>query len=133
LGEVYWKCAVGETVEVTDFAHGKSVLSRELAPDEVNWTYSAPIQWPSIAAGLGLDAKRGGKGTKGKSGKYVGLVIFLLLLLLICCIIGAIASNDSSSSDSGTSSNSGTPAGVIFHSNRSSSGYRGGGVYSGGK
>src|SRR5512133_3616102 len=136
LGEVYWKCAAGETVEVTDFAHAKSVLSRELSPDEVNWTYSAPIQWPSIAAGFGLDPKRAGKGTNGKTGKYVGLVIFLLLLLLVCCIIGALASDDTSSnsSGSGTGTNSGTPGGIIIlPSNRSSSGYRGGGVYSGGK
>jgi hypothetical protein len=55
LGEVYWKCQVGETVQAMDFIAGGEVLSRESTADEVRWSYSAPLPWPLIANAFGLD------------------------------------------------------------------------------
>ncbi len=134
LGEVYWKCAVGEIVEVQDFAEGKNVLTRELSPGEANWTYSIHIKWPVIAGAFGLPVKQvGGQVSAGKSGGFLWKAILLLVLLLVCCIIGAIVNDDN-----GTGSNSGsstTGSGVIIRSSgsSSSSSYRGGGVVSSGK
>ncbi|MGC4069996.1 MAG: DUF4178 domain-containing protein, partial [Polyangiaceae bacterium] len=137
LGEVYWKCAVGETVEVTDYAAGDTVLSRELSSGEVNWTYSAKIPWPAIAEAFGLPVARkaGAAATKSSSGKVVIIVaIVLLLLLLVCCMIGAIADDGTSSSSSSSSSTTrSSPGVVVIRRSGSSSSYRGGGVFSGGK
>jgi hypothetical protein len=140
LGEVYWKCAVGETVEVTDYAMGDAVLSRELSNGEVNWTYSAQIQWPAIARAFGLSAakKAGTSPSKSSAGKTVVIVaIILLLVLLLCCMIGAFADDGATSStNSSNPSNSSTrssPGVVIIRNSGSSSSYRGGGVFSGGK
>lgn len=130
VGEVYWKCAIGETVEVSDYAEGDRVLSRELSPGEVNWSFSTPLPWTAIAGAFGLDPKRARGGTGSGSRSILWKVILLLVILLVCCIIGAIMSDGSNTTGSSSSSVS-TPAGVILHS--SGSGYRGGGVYSGGK
>lgn len=132
LGEVYWKCAVGETVQVSDYTAKDDVLSRELIPGEVNWTLSSPIQWEAIAQAFGLPVARKAAGGPKKSGRIahpylLGLALFVLLLF--CCIIGAIFSDDSPSSASTTT----TGGGIVVRSSGSSSSYRGGGVYSGGK
>lgn len=130
LGEVYWKCAVGEVVEVRDYAEGKNVLSRELSPGEANWTYSVPTKWSYIAAAFGLPLQRPGASTAGSgSGGIWWKALILLLVLLICCIIGAAM--DDNDASSGTSRTTGT--GVIIRSGSSSSSYRGGGIVSSGK
>jgi hypothetical protein len=130
LGEVYWKCAVGEVVEVQDFAEGRNVLSRELSPGEANWTYSVAIKWPAIAGAFSLPLKRpGGKSSAGQSSGLLWKVVVLLVILLICCIIGAIVNGDGSSSGTTT----GIGSGVMIRSSGSSSSYRGGGVVSSGK
>jgi len=134
LGEVYWKCAVGETVEVQDFAEGTSVLTRELSPGEANWTFSSHMKWPAVAGAFGLPLSRSAsKASSGKSGGLLWKVLLLLFLLLICCIIGAIVNSDGSSSGSSRTT---TGSGVIISgssSRSSSSSYRGGGTISGGK
>jgi hypothetical protein len=134
LGEVYWKCAVGETVHVTDYACDKTVLTREFTPGEVNWTFSAPMAWPVIAQGFGLPVSRkvASGSSSGNSGSTVGKVIALLVVLLFCCIIGIVISNDDSSS-SGTTGRTVSGGGIVIRSSGNSSSYRGGGVYSGGK
>jgi hypothetical protein len=60
LGEVYWKCEVGETVHASDYVLGGFVLSREEGPGEVRWSQSAPIPWPVIARAFGLPTSRPG-------------------------------------------------------------------------
>lgn len=54
LGEVYWKCRVGETTAVMDFTSGDDVLSREASESEVRWSYSTPISWLVIARAFAL-------------------------------------------------------------------------------
>ncbi len=54
LGEVYWKCAIGETVSVMDFAHGNEVISREHDNEEVNYSHSRLVSWQKIAAAFDL-------------------------------------------------------------------------------
>jgi hypothetical protein len=129
LGEVYWKCAVGEVVTVQDFAQGHSVLSHELSPGEANWTYSVRIKWPVIANAFGIADQRSANQAQGAaSAGLLWKVVALLVVLLVCCVIGAIINDDGS--PGGTSS---TGSGVIVRSGSSSPSYRGGGVYSGGK
>lgn len=123
LGEVYWKCQVGEATRVQDFTAGDDVLSRELGAGEVHWSYSTPVPWPVIAQAFGLpvDGPGGRFGAGGgkaiaKSGgclQAIIIIVVILVILLVCALIAA---------DDGTSSGS------------SGSTYRGGsGVFVGGK
>lgn len=136
LGEIYWKCTIGETVDVMDFVQGKAVLTRELTPGEANWTYSVPLKWSVIAAAFGLPlARSGGKASGGGSSGIWWKAIVLLVILLICCIIGAVMQDGDGTSSTGSSSSSSTGSGVIImrSGSSSSSSYRGGGVVSSGK
>jgi len=130
LGEVYWKCSIGETTEVTDFIDGREVLSREEGTGEVRWSYSAPTPWATIAAAFNLPvdgpgSKFGaaGAGMAGAAGSGSGCTTsgvvwgIIILVVLVFCALGACGS---CADDSG-------------YSGGSSSGYRGGGVYYGGK
>ncbi|HEY5955011.1 MAG TPA: DUF4178 domain-containing protein, partial [Polyangiaceae bacterium] len=135
IGEVYWKCAVGEAVEVSDYADGSQVLSREASPGEVNWSYSVPIRWNTIATAFNLAPTHP---ASNSTGAVAWKVLLLLGILLICCIIGAAM--DDASGESGTedpsASNPAGPSGIVIvgHSSASSrSSYRGGGIFSSGK
>jgi hypothetical protein len=120
LGEVYWKCELGETTQVTDFVNGNEVLSREAGDGEANWSYSAPMPWAVIAGGFGLPVGGpggagvgGGAPTGGTGPGQTAVLIIIVLVILVICMLGAC----------------GSCAG-----GGGSSGYRGGsGVYSGGK
>jgi len=119
LGEVYWKCAVGETTSVADYISGRDVLSREGDRAEVRWSLSTPIPWPVVARGFGLPvdgpgaprASSGGDGGGGPNSPATIVAIVAALILLGCVL--------SYFDDDGNSS-----AGGIFI---------GGGVFSGGK
>lgn len=112
LGEVYWKCEVGETTQVMDFVAGQQVLSREEGPGEVNWSQGTPREWAVIAEAFQLPlAKHARRRAKSAMGSHV-LMIVVVVVILLCVVMvfsspGAVA------------------AGV--------STYRGGGVYYGGK
>jgi hypothetical protein len=119
LGEVYWKCQIGETTRVSDFTNGRDVLSREEAPGEVHWSYSAPIAWPILAQAFGLPVQGpGGQGRHAGSVPRGGLssaavLLIVVAIVLVICMLGACGSCVDGSS-SGSSS-------------------RGGGVFYGGK
>ncbi|MBX3131396.1 MAG: DUF4178 domain-containing protein [Polyangiaceae bacterium] len=128
LGEVYWKCEIGETTHVSDFVNGGDVLSREEGDGEARWSYSAPMSWAVIAQAFGLPvaggggqgfaAGSGGGGAAAGCGGSAMLIIIILIVLLIC-MLGACGSCLGDGSGS-----SGSSGGT----------YRGGsGVYSGGK
>lgn len=99
LGEVFWKCAVGETTSVTDYIDGNDVLSREEGPGEVIWSYSTPLAWPVIAQAFGLPvegpgaqfaASASGAGSGAKGGcLQSGTLITVVLVLLFMCMMGA--------------------------------------------
>ena len=129
LGEIYWKCELGEETQVTDFVNGDDVLSREAGGGEANWSYSAPMPWAVIANAFGLPVDGAGaqgigvpSGSSSSGGcASTTVVIIIVVLILLLCALGACGSclGDGSSSSSG----SGTGSGI-----RSGSG-----VYSGGK
>ncbi|HMR05245.1 MAG TPA: DUF4178 domain-containing protein [Polyangiaceae bacterium] len=120
LGEVYWKCDVGETTHVSDFVNGSDVLSREEGAGEVRWSYSATMSWPIIAQAFGLPVGSGGAVAGGGGAKAAGcggtaLILIIIVMILLICMLGACGS-------------------CLGDGGGSSSGYRGGsGVYSGGK
>jgi hypothetical protein len=122
LGEVYWKCELGETTQVTDFVNGGEVLSRESGGGEANWSYSAPMPWAVIAGGFGLSVSgAGGAGLAGGGGGcgQSAVLIIMVMFILIVCMLAACGS----CADGGGSSGVGV-----------GTGYRGGsGTYSGGK
>lgn len=80
LGEVYWRCEVGETVAVSDFVSGPTVLSREETPGEVRWSRSNPIPWPVLAKAFGVDVSRS-RARPSSGGAGVSLKVVLLLLV----------------------------------------------------
>jgi hypothetical protein len=127
LGEVYWKCSIGESVSVMDFASGSEVISREQAAGEVNYSHSRSVRWPKIAAAFGLPAAgSGGSGIPAVTGASrtaagcgaIALVVVLVVVLVIVLAVAASSSGDSL-------------GGPVFIGGGSS--YRGGGSYSGGK
>jgi hypothetical protein len=98
LGEVYWKCQIGETTRVSDFTNGRDVLSREESPGEVHWSYSAPIAWPVLAQAFGLPVHGpGGQGRHAGSAPKGGLssaaiLLILIVIVLVICMLGACGS-----------------------------------------
>lgn len=122
LGEVYWKCELGETTEVADYTSGSDVLSREAGDGEVRWSHSAPMPWAAIAQAFGLpvggagNVAAAGGGSGGGCGT-TGLLLVIIVIVLLICMLGACGSCVGGSGGGS-----------------SSSGYRGGsGVYTGGK
>jgi hypothetical protein len=121
LGEVYWQCEVGERARVSDFVNGDEVLSREESPGEVRYSYTAPMAWPVIAqafalpidgpgARLGAGAPLAAAAQSGGCGQAAVVILFIGIVLVLCMF----------------SSFSGCASGTA-------GGYRGGGVYWGGK
>jgi hypothetical protein len=115
LGEVYWKCVVGETTSVTDYTSGRDVLSREATRAEVHFSLSTPIPWPVVARGFGLPvegpgAPRAMRGGGAGSGSPAAIVAIAAALILLACVASYF---DDDSSTGGA--------------------YIGGGVFSGGK
>ena len=128
LGEVYWQVEVGERTAVWDYVHQQDVISREEGHGEVHYSYSTPVSWPLIAGAFGLPvdgpgAHLGAMGGLGAaagssfgdddSGGFGGNLIWIIVILVVLfmCSTGA--------------------CGACFGD--SGSGYRGGGIYIGGK
>jgi len=119
LGEVYWKCEVGETTQTMDFVDGKDVLSREESSGEVKWSYSTPVAWPVLAQAFGLpvDGPGGqlaaaGSSQSGGGSSTTAWVVIVLVVVLIFCAIGALDSDEDDGSSSGGTYRGG--GGVIF-------------------
>lgn len=102
LGEVYWKCQVGETTDVQDFQSGEEVLSREQLPGDVKWSHSVPIPWAVVAGGFAIPVDGpGGRfpgspspgGPWGSSG--CGSVIALGVVMAIIMIILVVSAGPS--------------------------------------
>lgn len=121
LGEVYWKCQVGERTAVADFVDRGDVLSREESPGEVIWSFSRPISWPVIAHAFGLrvDAPGGRVGGTGsarpsRAGGFVALFFIVIVLMVLINLAEEFG-------------------GGAVHVPLGGGPFRGGGVYSGGK
>lgn len=119
LGEVYWKCRVGETTRVRDYIHGGDVLSREADETEVRWSLSTPITWATLAQGFGLPpdgpgGHEGGRFTGGGGASNAFVILIVVLFVLMLCAMNACDSCSNLST---------TP----------STGIRGGGIFYGGK
>ncbi len=125
LGEVFWKCQIGETTDVCDYVAGHDVLSRESnGTVEVRWSASSPVPWPVLARAFNLpqqgpgapippsdssDDEGGGEGSRNT----LWIVLVVVFLVVLACAANYC-------DDDGTS---GSGGGVRF----------GGGVFSGGK
>jgi hypothetical protein len=119
LGEVYWKCQVGETTRVTDFVVGRDVLSREEAPGEVRWSLSSPVPWEVIAHAFKLPVSGAGSrgfGTSSESSGDGWLSQAFTAIVIAVLVIGFLISVFDDEDD-------------YFYS----SGSRGGGIFVGGK
>jgi len=127
LGEIYWKCSIGETVSVMDFACGNEVISREQDTEEVNYSHSRIVSWPKIAAAFELPISGpGGTGIPAGgavsrvAGGCVTIAVIVVLIVILVVVLAVVAS-----------SSGGGSTGPVFIGGGSS--YRGGGSYSGGK
>ncbi|MFZ5892184.1 MAG: DUF4178 domain-containing protein [Myxococcota bacterium] len=119
LGEVYWKCEVGETVEVSDFTAGSDVLSREASATEVNWSLSQALSWAKVAQAFNLSlAEHARHAGKAKKSSFIapGTLLLIIAVVVILCIVIASA-----------------PSGPSYGGGVGVGSYRGGGVFSGGK
>lgn len=111
LGEVYWKCEVGESTAVADFEAGEQVLSREEAPGEVHWSHSSPLPWAAVAQAFGLKGERVKRSGSGLRASQI-LPLIIVAAVVLCVALVFLASLSSGSSA------------AVF---------RGGGAYYGGK
>jgi hypothetical protein len=99
VGEVYWKCEIGEEVDFADYSPGKRVLSREETPGEVHWSSSTPISWAVLSRAFGVPADRAGPGTAKPVSLFgTGNAILTLLVLLLVLFIIVHALDDGGSS-----------------------------------
>jgi hypothetical protein len=89
LGEVYWRCEVGETVRASDYVLAGSVLSREESSGEVRWSYSTPIPWPVLARAFGLAMTRPGAAPPQPPARNssAGLILVVLVVIVIFILI----------------------------------------------
>jgi len=125
LGEVFWKCEVGETTEVSDYVHGRDVLSREShGSREVRWSASSPVPWPVVARAFNLPldgpgapilVSSAGDSGGGQSSSALWIVLVIVAFVLLAC---AVEYCDDDADGNGSSG-----GGVRY----------GGGVFSGGK
>ncbi len=114
LGEVYWKCQVGEATRVMDFVQANDVLSREESPGEVKWSYSTPVAWAVIAQAFqlplnGPGGKLEGGASGGEQAAGTGTTLFVLIILaviLLFCVFGSLGDGSGSVSRGG--------GGIIF-------------------
>ncbi|MEZ4373474.1 MAG: DUF4178 domain-containing protein [Polyangiaceae bacterium] len=130
LGEVYWKCEIGESTRADDFVDGGDVLSREMADGEVQWSFAQPIAWPVLAQGFNLPvdgpgayfpggggganyAGASGGGSGGGCGQTMVLLIVVGVILFIC-MIGACGACGGGGGGGGYSSGSTTSGGGVF-------------------
>ena len=113
LGEVYWKCSVGETTAVADFADDDHVVSRESGAGEVHYSLSKPIPWVVVANAFsvspGVSSDDADSGKKQRGCLFMGIVFIALLGLFI---VMAKACDDGASNDDDNSSSRGTG---VFH------------------
>lgn len=125
LGEVYWKCEIGETTRADDFVDGNDVLSREMGDGEVHWSYCQPIAWPVLAQGFNLPPDgpgaffpgggssgagyQGASSSSGGCGQTMVLLLVVGVILLICMLgaCGSCGSGGGGYSSSGTTSGGG--------------------------
>ncbi len=97
IGEVYWKCAVGETTNVSDYTSGRDVLSREADASEVRWSLSAPMPWPVVARGFGLPVAGPGAPSSvsttsdgevaGTASNAITIIVVVIVLILLGCAL----------------------------------------------
>jgi hypothetical protein len=90
LGEVYWKCEVGELVRTSDYVRGTEVLSREETPGEVRWSHSQAIPWPVLARAFDVSTgaaggrfSTGGFGWEMNAGAILAIVIVVVVVLAL--------------------------------------------------
>jgi hypothetical protein len=123
LGEVYWRCEVGETVSTSDFVSGRFVLSRELTPGEVRWSRSVPIPWPVLAKAFGVDVSRSSTASSDEAtplAQWVSSIAFFALCIAAVVVFNVLQSRGIIPVSTGESSGGGFT-------------YGGSGSYHGGK
>lgn len=130
VGEVYWKCEIGETTNVADFVDGDTVLSREEAAGEVSYSLGTPETWPVVATAFNLPLAKHARAQAQKSTSGLPSVTLLLVAaaVIVFVILLANAPSGALRAASGVSGVSGVTGGTGV-----SGGFRGGGVFYGGK
>jgi hypothetical protein len=114
LGEVFWKCEVGETVRASDFVAGDAVLSREESPGEVRWSHSIPISWKDLAGAFGLPVGRPARvdrdavSAPSMMGGANAVVLLLVILVVLIVIVEALDDDGGGSGGGAVFGGSGT-------------------------
>lgn len=81
-GAFNWQVKVGDTVRVSEFAHGQTRLAAELSDDELTWSRSTPVAFDQVATWFGMKAPASGKSaTNDGNGNNALATKFLLWLL----------------------------------------------------
>ncbi len=128
LGEIYWKCQVGEIARTEDYEYGQITLCREESPGEVRWSSAKPLPWPAIATAFGIDVNGpgsnfiggGDESRRGCLGWGLVIVVVFVIVFVVASMLVSLFQRDCPPEDPNCRSTS-------------TSSYRGGGIYFGGK
>jgi hypothetical protein len=106
LGEVYWKCEVGEKVIVCDYTSGRDVVSREATAHEARWSFSTPLPAAVLIRNFGLrelpdKAQRVMMGERAATRNPFGVWMLVLVVLVVLFLCSAMLLDDCGGSGGG--------------------------------
>ncbi len=96
IGEFYWRVAVGESVQVTDYALGnpnspKATLAREISGGEANWSHAQRVNPAEFRAAFGQAVAKAPSDKKGLTTTEV-FVLFVIGMILLAIVSGMLSS-----------------------------------------
>lgn len=94
LGEFYWTVRKDERSELSDYAGGELLLSRERSGQEISWSLGRKLDASEVIAGFGLDPAQSQRvqrdPTLGGGGNAIkGIVVFAFIALLLVMLVKA--------------------------------------------
>lgn len=100
-GEFYWRVEQGETVKMTDYVSPPFMLSKEIAKDEMNWSYGTYLEKRDLEKAFGISGLPEPYSiSPNQPYKYNSLIRNSLIFLVVFLLLAIIFSTFDSEKDS---------------------------------